>query len=207
MSAHRRSSAIAGIPAVSIVIALVGVGCSQPSVLATASGDPSPPRPPIASVTPGSTATPTNAERPSATPDPTALASPVEYTVRIEVLPGRMRTVRVVDVSGWLLDAREATDAEISEVIRLEHLDLDIWTATLRDDRHALVLAWRNGICDLNETASIGPGVGSIEVRQAPRHGCDAMGSGSRILLTFDRAIDDNAIAVRLFEARVVPAS
>ncbi len=115
----------------------------------------------------------------------------------------REHKVRVLDFSGSLVDVRSATR---DEQMQAPFIDASIWVTTLEGDPNSLYARWDSGICDDLQIMRISADIRSIEVEQPPRQPCDAVGSATTVVLSFDRPVQGGTVGVRLMRAPLPPA-
>ena len=109
--------------------------------------------------------------------------------------------VTIVGQPGTLTAWRAATEQELEAIAW--NGDPDIALGRLSD--RELVLGWIGTVCDVEATLTVVPG--RLLVTPAPRQGCDVVGVGRGIVLTFAVPTDPNAITVELGERVLLPES
>jgi hypothetical protein len=101
---------------------------------------------------------------------------------------------------GIVVDWRPATDRELRAVDWGN--DARIAVAPLGDDE--VVLAWIGTVCDVK--ASLRIEEGALFVVPAPRKGCDLVGVGRGLVLTYAKGVDHDVVDVRLGDRVLLPA-
>jgi hypothetical protein len=121
--------------------------------------------------------------------------------------PGIEVNLRLLDASGALVGAREATRGERERMAMMSDLvdTVRIEVATLPTDPNALYARWNAGICEGLQAVLISADLTRIDVRQPPHEGCDSAGSAVSVVMTFDRPIDGDQVVARLFDKVVTP--
>ncbi|HEY7132538.1 MAG TPA: hypothetical protein VH440_09820 [Candidatus Limnocylindrales bacterium] len=107
--------------------------------------------------------------------------------------------VRIVGEPGILAAWRPATQRELEAIPWTSSGDTGIG---LVGDRR-LVLGWLGTPCDL--VAILTVSATSLVIDPAPRQGCDAIGVGRGVVLTYLHPIDPSAVLVRLLPRVLLP--
>ena len=147
---------------------------------------------------PGETPAPTNSATttvptsPSiASATPSAPASPVEHSLVLPgPNPGTAVPLRILDLSGALAEARQATQSEVDSALMFPDT---IAIVGLPGDDRSLYARWTSSICEGETTVRVDAAIRTIEVEQPPREECDAAGTYVDLVLTFDREIDGDS--------------
>ena len=111
----------------------------------------------------------------------------------------RFMQVEIIGRPGIVVAWRAATDRERARIAWRS--DYTIGLARL--DERNLVLGWIGTVCDLEATLTIE--TGSLVVTPAPRKGCDALGAGRGLVLTYAVSADPRGIDVTLGERVLLP--
>jgi hypothetical protein len=109
--------------------------------------------------------------------------------------PGTAVSLRIVDHSGALSNARQATRAEIQALAMIPDT---IGVVGLPGDDRSLYARWTSSICDGETTVRIDAAVRSIEVEQPPRKQCDAVGTFVDLVLSFSGPVDGRLVTADL---------
>ena len=110
----------------------------------------------------------------------------------------RAMEVTIVGQPGIVIAWQAATERELKTVA---WADADIGLGRLSD--RDLVLAWTGTVCDVTATLTIVPG--RLVVTPVPRQGCDLVGVGRGLVLTFAEPTDPNTITVELGDTVLLP--
>lgn len=106
-------------------------------------------------------------------------------------------TVKVVDRSGTLRDARVASKSELDLVV-----DLPCLGAQYSLPNQELLIAWTRSICDTAARVTFEPGFGSVTIAFPLRGGCDAVGRyGGLVVLT--APVDAESVELRFAPQRI----
>jgi predicted small lipoprotein YifL len=189
MRAHSRSLVVLGVPfALLATIAACG-----------GSGTPTP-SPSTSVVAPSQTTSTATAEAPTdVASEPSPPATPIEQVLVFPgPNPGTAVSLRIVDGSGTLLKARQATRGEIQRVAIIPDT---IGVVGLPGDDRSLYARWSSNICEGETTVRIDAAIRSVEVRQPPRKHCDAVGTFVDLVLTFSGSADKDLVTADLLEA------
>jgi hypothetical protein len=151
---------------------------------------------------PSAPTTPTDASATASAHGTGATASPSASAIeQVLVLPGpnpgSVVTVRIVDQSGSLSKARQATRSEIQRVAIIPDT---IAVVGLPGDDRSLYARWTSSICEGETTVQIDAAIRSIEVQQPPRKQCDAVGTFVDLVLTFSTPIAGDLVTADLVE-------
>lgn len=181
-------------PCVPFVLLATVTACAK-------SGTPTPAAAPGKSVI---AASPTTSTATAASPTHVA-AAPSPATTPIEQVlvfpgpnPGTAVSLRIVDGSGALLKARQATRGEIQRVAMIPD---SIGVVGLPGDDRSVYARWTSSICEGETTVRIDADIRSIEVQQPPRQQCDAVGTFVDLVLTFSGPVDKNLVTADLLES------
>jgi hypothetical protein len=132
----------------------------------------------------------------TATPSP--LAGPVERSrVFPGPNPGTKVHLRVLDLSGALLEARQALRSEFNGVLIIPDT---IAVVGLPGDERSLYIRWTSSVCEGETTVRVDAAIRIIEVVQPPREECDAAGTFVDLVLTFDRPVNGALVQGILIE-------
>jgi hypothetical protein len=107
--------------------------------------------------------------------------------------------ITIVGVPGIVEGWRAAGDADLEAVTFDGNDDSGIGRLTERD----LVLGWIGTVCDVKATLAVAPE--TLVITPAPREGCDSMGVGRGMVLTFADPVDPAAITVHLEDGILLP--
>ncbi len=139
-------------------------------------------------------------------PEPVGVSWPPDGATVVELTSQvgagrRPAQVAVDDRSGWMTSVRE-----------VRTIDAPIDSA-FSGDRHPIFavgsngryhLQWMGSVCDSSMTVTIGESVGRIDIFGGERPGCDAMGIGRELVLTFSKDIDAAATQVT-YDVTILP--
>ncbi len=137
----------------------------------------------------------------SPTASPSATRTPSVMTASVLLDTRHLDTVTISDASGLLVGARAATEAEVRTRPDGGGNPSDVSAFNPGGNPTTEVrLVWVGWICDVTERLEIAPGAASMTVFEGPweHPGCDAVGVGRGLVLTFARPIDASAVAVKL---------
>jgi hypothetical protein len=186
---------------------LSGCGTTTPSGPAIVT--PSAPSGP--SATPGASTTTDASPAPTAEPSPSV--APVvtpgpDGSLAVDLIfhddpAGRSVRLLVTDASGWLIEARDATAAELL-LPPVGSGRAEPSVARIPGDPSAIVVSWVGWICDTTARLGIDEGLTTITVTAGPVETCDAMGVGRGVTLGFRGPVDASAVAARLEEGATV---
>ena len=188
-----------GLAVVALALSACGSGAMLPSPSTPA---PSPPnatqaRPPaVATVAPASpvpTVSPPQSEPPSA-------SGVLLGSVQIP-FADRAMAVTIVGEPGIVVAWRAATERELEAIAWPSDADIVLRPMSGRE----LILGWIGTVCDVKATLTVAPR--RLVVTPAPRQGCDAVGVGRGVVLTYAELPDLNTPTVELGERVLLPES
>ena len=179
-----------------LVAMALAVSACAPGPTPPSSSTPAPTPPNVSSASP-TAASPAPTPTSPSPESPSASASPLG-SVQIP-FTYRVMEVTIVGQPGIVTAWRAATEQELEAIAW--NGDTDIALGRLSD--RELVLGWIGTVCDLEATLTIAPG--RLVVTPAPRQGCDLVGVGRGMVLTFPEPTDPNAIAVELGDRVLLP--
>ncbi len=145
---------------------------------------------------------------PIATPTPTEGPWPPEGTItrfRLTSPVGAGRPpveVAILDPSGVTIAAREVQDNDPVVEMPDDGFAGRAWVAGQPGDASSIRLGWTGGVCDHHVTVTV-DSLDSILIDGGMQPGCDAVGIGRELVLTFREPVDASIIDVSYIETRV----
>ncbi|MFL5755689.1 MAG: hypothetical protein ACJ77N_05245 [Chloroflexota bacterium] len=159
---------------------------SASAAVVASAASPSPSSPPSVASSPSSSTSSTSpsASSPSAAPSASAGATHPE-TFATLVLPTKAA------LGGLRVDVVDASDhLSLAHLVRLTtNPGQGLQVRAVPGDAKSVDLGWLASICDYRNRLSIAGDLSTITLDSAPRPGCDAVGVGAGIRLTFDRPV------------------
>ncbi len=145
---------------------------------------------------------------PIATPTPTEGPWPPPNTVTRFPLTSGVGTglppveVAILDPSGVTVAAREVQDDDPVVEMPDDGFAGRAWVAGQPGDTSSIRLGWTGGVCDHHVTVTV-DSLDSILIDGGLQPGCDAVGIGRELVLTFREPVDASIIDVSYIETRV----